>query len=218
MTAAESSRIRVVIADDHPVYLSGLRMSLETLSSVEVVGEARSGTDALAAAHRLQPDMVLMDVKMPGISGIEATKVLASKLPGTAVVILTMMEDAELFLAAMRAGARGYLLKGVSAEDVSRAIHMVRKGGLVFGPKVSGWAVDHLTRPPASGNPFPQLTDRELAVLEFVADGKGNAAIAAQLGLSVKTVRNYLSRIFAKLQTADRTEAAIQARRAGLGH
>lgn len=215
---APAETIRVVIADDHPVYLSGLRMLLDLLSSVEVVGEARTGTEALAEIYRLRPHLALMDVNMPGTNGIEVTRTIATRRPDTAVIMLSMLEDRDTFLAAVRAGARGYLVKGASSEDIGQAIGMVRRGGVVFGSEVSAWALEYLNKPRESSKPFPELTDRERAVLELVADGLGNAAIARRLGLSVKTVRNYLSRIFAKLQITDRTEAAVQARRAGLGN
>ncbi|HEY0453999.1 response regulator transcription factor [Actinophytocola sp.] len=210
--------IRVVIADDHPVYLSGLRMLLDLIGEVEVVGEARTGTEALSEIYRLRPHLALMDVNMPGTSGIEVTKTIATRCPDTSVIMLSMLEDRDTFLAAMRAGARGYLVKGASSEDIGQAIGTVRRGGVVFGSEVANWALDYLNKPRESSKPFPELTDRERAVLELVADGLGNASIARRLGLSIKTVRNYLSRIFAKLQIADRTEAAVQARRAGLGN
>lgn len=213
-----ATRVRVLIADDHPVYLSGLRGLLETLSSVEVIGEACTGPEVLSMTERLQPDLVLMDVRMPGLNGIEVTKLLSVKYPGIAVVLLTMMDQNAAFFAALRAGARGYLLKGASAEDVERAIVVAQQRGLVLGPVVADWALEHLTRPRESTQVFPQLTDRERSVLEMIADGRGNAAIALRLGLSVKTVRNYVSRIFTKLQIADRTAAAVLARREGLGN
>jgi DNA-binding NarL/FixJ family response regulator len=209
--------VRVVIADDHPVFLSGLRMLLDLVDEVEVVGEARTGTEAIAEIYRLRPNLALIDVNMPGASGIEVTKTITARRPDTAVIILSMLADQDAFLAAVRAGARGYLVKGASSEDIRQAIGTVRRGGVVFSSEVAGWALDHLTKPRDSAKPFPELTDRERAVLELVADGMGNASIARRLGLSIKTVRNYLSRIFAKLQIADRTEAAVLARRTGLG-
>jgi DNA-binding NarL/FixJ family response regulator len=218
MTPPAPEPVRVVIADDHPVYLSGLKMLLEVLSTVEVVGEARTGTEALAEIYRLRPHLALMDVNMPGTSGIEVTRTIATRRPDTAVIMLSMLEDRDTFLAAVRAGAKGYLVKGASSDDISHAIGTVRRGGVVFGSEVSAWALEYLNKPRESSKPFPELTDRERAVLELVADGLGNASIARRLGLSVKTVRNYLSRIFAKLQITDRTEAAVQARRAGLGN
>ncbi len=209
---------RVLIADDHPVYLSGLRMLLGMISTVEVVGEARTGKETLSEIYRLRPHLVLMDVNMPGTSGIEVTRTITPRYPDTAVIMLSMLEDRDTFLSAVRAGARGYLVKGASTDDIEQAIGTVRRGGVVFGAEVASWALDYLNKPRESSKPFPELTDRERAVLELVADGLGNATIARRLGLSIKTVRNYLSRIFAKLQIADRTEAAVQARRAGLGH
>jgi DNA-binding NarL/FixJ family response regulator len=216
--SAPPETTKVLIADDHPVYLSGLRMLLDLIGTVEVVGEARTGKEALAEIYRLRPHLVLMDVNMPGASGIEVTRTIASRCPEISVIMLSMLEDRDTFLAAIRAGARGYLVKGASTEDIGQAIGTVRRGGVVFGSEVSTWALDYLNKPRESSKPFPELTERERAVLELVADGLGNATIARRLGLSIKTVRNYLSRIFAKLQIADRTEAAVQARRAGLGH
>ncbi|ONI87895.1 DNA-binding response regulator [Actinosynnema sp. ALI-1.44] len=218
MSSHATGLIDVLIADDHPVYRSGLRTLLNGISSLRVVGEACTGTEALTMTYRLRPHLVLMDVNLPRINGIEATKTIASKCPDTSVIIVTMLEDKETFFAAIRAGARGYLLKGATTKDINRAIETVCSGSLLFDPYVSNWVVEYLTKPQASGKPFPELTDRERAVLELVADGKSNAAIARDLDLSIKTVRNYLSRIFAKLRLYDRTEAAVQARRAGLGH
>jgi len=218
MRGLGNDQVSVLIADDHPVYRSGLRILLDSSESLRVVGEARTGAEALTMTHELRPQLVLMDVNLPGITGIEATKTIASRYPETAVIIVTMLDDRDIFFSAMRAGARGYLLKGASSEDVGLAIEFVRSGGLVFDSQASSWVIEHLTRPPVAGKPFPELTDREREVLELVADGNGNAAIARELGLSIKTVRNYLSRIFAKLRLVDRTEAAVLARRAGLGH
>ncbi|HEX5402940.1 MAG TPA: response regulator transcription factor [Pseudonocardiaceae bacterium] len=218
MSGSTQPKIDVLIADDHPVYRSGLRTVLNSIGVLRVVGEARTGTEALTMAYQLRPQLALMDVNLPKISGIEATKTIVSRCPCTSIIIVTMIEDRDTFLSAMRAGARGYLLKGASAEDIRRAIDTVRSGSLVFDPQVSNWVVEYLTKPPTYGKPFPELTDRERTVLELVADGKGNAVIARELHLSIKTVRNYLSRIFAKLQVLDRTEAAVQARRSGLGN
>lgn len=134
--------IRVVIADDHPVYLSGLRMLLDLIGAVEVVGEARTGTEALSEIYRLRPHLALLDVNMPGTSGIEVTKTIATRCPTTSVIMLSMLEDRDTFLAAMRAGARGYLVKGASSEDIGQAIGTVRRGGVVFGSEVASWALD----------------------------------------------------------------------------
>ncbi|WP_020667122.1 response regulator [Amycolatopsis nigrescens] len=221
-------RIRVLIGDEHPVFRTGLRKLLEADPAFEVVGEAGTGNDVVSMSGQLRPDAVLMEIALPGIDGIMATRAIAARDPGgqpggqpggrgTAVVILTVLEDHETFFAAMRAGARGYLLKGASMDDIGRAIDTVRRGGIAFGPGVASWVIEHLTEPRGGGMPFPELTDRERAVLELIADGRGNAAIARDLDLSIKTVRNYLSRIFAKLRIVDRTEAVVHARRAGMG-
>jgi len=216
--AAEEEPVRILIADDHPVYRSGLRMLLGNVEHLCVVGEARTGPEVLAMANELKPQLILMDVNLPGITGIEATKTLASRHPEIAVIMVTMLDDTDTFFAAMRAGARGFLLKEANSDELALAIKIVRYGGLVFGSHASTWVIDHLTKPPAAGKPFPELTDREREILTLVADGHGNAAIARTLGLSIKTVRNYLSRIFLKLRLVDRTEAAVRARRAGMGH
>jgi DNA-binding NarL/FixJ family response regulator len=218
MSNSDSEFIDILIADDHPIYRSGLRALLETMQPLRVIGEASSGTEALTMAHELRPQLVLMDVNLPDLTGIEATKTLANKHPAIGVIIVTMLDDKDAFLSAIRAGARGFLLKGASSEEVGHAIKVVHFGGLAFDSRSSRWVIDHLTKPPTESRPFPELTDREREILELIADGLGNAAIARQLGLSVKTVRNYVSRIFARLRVVDRTEAAVQARRAGLGH
>jgi len=214
----EYQQVSVLIADDHPVYRSGLRILLGNVDRLRVIGEACTGPEALAMARELQPQLILMDVNLPGITGIEATKSLANRHPDIAVIIVTMLDDRETFFAAMRAGARGFLLKEANSDEVALAIKIVRYGGLAFGAHASRWVIDHLTKPQAAGKPFPELTDREREILTLVADGHGNAAIARTLGLSIKTVRNYLSRIFLKLRFVDRTEAAVQARRAGMGN
>ncbi len=217
-TAQLQSVIDVLIADDHPLYRSGVRGLLHGSSRCRVVGEARTGQEAVAMAERLQPQVVLMDVNLPGVNGIEATKAIAHRCRRTAVIMVTMLDDRQTFLAAMRSGARGFLLKGADGNDLNLAIETVAAGSILFDSHSTEWVIEHLTNPPTDQVPFPELTSRERAVLELIADGKGNAAIARDLGLSIKTVRNYLSRIFAKLRLADRTEAAVQARRAGLGH
>jgi DNA-binding NarL/FixJ family response regulator len=217
-TAVTGQNLRVLLADDHPAFLAGLNALLRTMPRTEVVGEAATGSAAIAETHRLKPDIVMMDVNMPSVNGIEATKAIVSRHQSTAVLILTMAHDSDSVLACVRAGARGYLLKGAGLDDIRRAIEAVSSGDMIFGAQVAGHVYEHLTRPPAQQVPFPNLTDRERAVLELVADGRGNAAIAHELGLSIKTVRNYLSRILNKLQVSDRTQASVRARRAGLGH
>jgi DNA-binding NarL/FixJ family response regulator len=210
--------LRILLADDHPAFLAGLNSLFRTMPGAEVVGEAATGVAAIAETHRLRPDIVLMDLNMPGVNGIEATKAIVARHQSTSVLILTMAHDSDSVLASVRAGARGYLLKGAGLDDIRRAIEAVSSGDMIFGAQVAKHVFGHLTRPPTQQVPFPDLTDRERAVLELVADGRGNAAIAHELGLSIKTVRNYLSRILNKLQVSDRTQASVRARRAGLGH
>ncbi|WP_246213338.1 response regulator [Kitasatospora viridis] len=208
----------MLIADDHPVFAAGLRILLQTMQGVEVVGEVDTGRAAVAAARETRPDVIFMDVDMPQMNGIAATQAIVAQGTGAAVLMLTILDDIDTVLGALRAGARGYLLKGAGPEDITRALAAVRQGALIFGPQVAGLVVDHITKPVAPPSViFPELTDRERDVLRLVADGRGNAAIASELSLSIKTVRNYLSRIFAKLQVTHRTEAAIRARQEGLG-
>lgn len=218
MGHAEAQRIEILIVDDHPVYRYGLRNLLEELDILTVVGEATTGHEALAMTCRLKPRLVLMDVNLPGMSGIEVARHIVARSLETAVVMVTMIEERDTFLAAIRAGARGYLMKGSGSEDFRQAIITIVSGGLFFDRHVANWVIEHLVKPRETHTAFPELTDRERAVLELVADGQGNVAIARALGLSIKTVRNYHSRIFAKLHVVDRTEAAVLARRAGLGH
>ncbi len=211
------SQLRVLIADDHPVFLAGIRTVLSTIARVELVGETTTGTATVEAARRLKPDLILMDVNMPQMNGIEATRRILSEHPAMKILILTMFSDDDTLLAAMRAGARGYLLKGAAAREIALAVDVVSRGEAIFGAHVAARVIEYITNPPSQRAPFPELTDRERAVLELVADGRGNASIAQELQLSHKTVRNYMSRIFAKLQVADRAAAAVRARRAGLG-
>jgi DNA-binding NarL/FixJ family response regulator len=215
--SANKSRLTVLIADDHPVFISGIRATLSTIERVALVEEATTGAAAIEAVRRMKPDIALMDVNLPDMNGIEATRRIRSEHPSTAVIILTMFSDDDTLLAAVRAGARGYLLKGASADEISLAIDLASRGNAVFGEHVAGRIIEYVTNPPSRQHPFPELTDRERGILELVADGMGNATIAQKLGLSGKTVRNYMSRIFAKLQVPDRAAAAVRARRAGIG-
>jgi DNA-binding NarL/FixJ family response regulator len=210
--------VRVMVADDHPAFRTGLRQMLSGIADVELVGEADDGLAAVALAAQLQPDVVLMDLRMPGIDGIEATRRLLRVDPEVGVVVLTMFEDDDSVFAAMRAGARGYLLKGSEQDDILRAVRCIAAGDAIFGPGVAQRMMQYFATGSApSRAAFPALTDREREVLELIAAGKGNAAIAHDLMLTLKTVRNHVSNIFGKLQVADRAAAIVKARDAGLG-
>lgn len=212
--------IRVLIADDHPVVRSGLSALLGTLQEFEVVGEAVDGDSAAREAQLLKPDVVLMDVRMPGTDGVEATRRIRSVAPETAVLILTMHDDDATVFTAMRAGASGYLLKGAGQEEIAGAIRAVAAGQAIFGPGIAARLLDHFagSQPQeASTEPFPELTPREREILQLLAQGQRTADIAATVHISPKTVSNNLTAIFAKLQVADRTAAIIRAREHGLG-
>ncbi|WP_433373141.1 response regulator [Streptosporangium sp. CA-115845] len=211
--------IRVLLADDHPVYRDGLAALLGSMSGIEVVGTAGTGLEAIELAADMQPDVVVMDVRMPGLDGIEATRRISGHSPHIGVVVLTMSEEDATLFAAMRAGARGYLLKGANQAEIGRAITAVANGEAIFGPAIARRVAEFLTDVPTASNShvFPQLTPREREILALLAAGRSNAQIASTLFLSQKTVRNNVSNIFAKLHVADRAEAIIQARDAGLG-
>lgn len=210
--------IRVAVADDHPVVRDGLRALFDSLSDMELVAEAGTGREAIRVAVTTRPDVLVMDLRMPDVDGIAATAEITRGAPEVAVLVLTMFDDDESVFAAMRAGARGYLVKGASQEEISRAITAVAAGGAVFGPGVARRVLGYFSAPPAmSGQPFPDLTTREREVLDLIAAGLTNAAIANRLGLAGKTVGNHISTIFAKLQVATRAEAIVRARDAGMG-
>ena len=211
--------IRVVLADDHPVVRGGLRALLESLPAYEVVGEAVDGDSAVKEVQLTRPDVVLMDVRMPGVDGLEATRRIRSAAPDVAVLVLTMFDDDDTVFAAMKAGAQGYLLKGAEQAEIDRAIRAVVAGEAIFGPGVAARVLQHFSDPPTATHdlPFPELTDREREVLDLVAAGRRNAAIAEELFLSPKTVANHISSIFAKLAVADRSAAIVRARDEGLG-
>ncbi|MCF6743595.1 response regulator transcription factor [Blastococcus sp. KM273128] len=210
--------MRIVVADDHPVYRDGLAMLLDSVPGISVVGAAADGEAAVALALEQQPDVVVMDVQMPGIDGIEATRRVTSASPSVGVVVLTMSEDDGTVFAAVRAGARGYLLKGADQEEVVRAVTTVASGGAVFGAALARRIADFFAGGPSGPETaFPQLTAREREVLDLVAAGRSNAQIAAALYLSPKTVRNNVSNVLAKLQVTDRAQAIVRARDAGLG-
>src|SRR5262245_27541791 len=213
------SSIRIVIADDHPVFRFGLRALLGAEPDMDVVAEATIGEEAIDLATRLQPNIILMDINMPGLNGIEATHRIVQANPEIGILVITMVDDDTLF-AAMRAGARGYLLKGAQGEETLRAIRAVARGEAIFSPAVAKRLISYFGDPPSSisgADPFPELTAREHEILELIARGYTNAAIAEQLSLSAKTVRNYTSDIFSRLQVASRADAIIRARDAGLG-
>ncbi len=214
--------IRILIVDDHPIFRDGLRVLLESVPDMQVIGEAVTGEDVLAQARTLQPDVILMDIKMPGINGIEATRRILHTSPHIRILMLTMFEDDDSVFAAIRAGARGYLLKGAVQEETLRAIRAVGNGEAIFGPAVAERLMHYFgsTRPTGKSGPvqfFPDLTEREYEILTLVAQRKSNAEIAAHLVLSPKTVRNHVSNILSKLQVADRAEAMRAAWTAGLG-
>lgn len=208
--------IRVLIADDHPMFRDGLRVVLSTEPALEVVGEAADGPEAVALAEELQPDVVVMDLNLPGLNGIEATRHVVADSPHVAVLVLTMFDDDDSVFSAVRAGARGYLLKGAGHEDVVAAIRAIVSGAVIFGPAIARRVQRYFAAPQRSG-PFPQLTEREHEVLDLVAGGRSNPEIAQTLYISEKTVRNHVSNLFTKLQVADRAHAIVRARSAGLG-
>lgn len=217
--------LRVLIADDHPLFLHGVRALIGVTPGMTVVGEATSGHEAVARATELHPDVILMDIKMPGCNGIEATRAICAAKPEARVLIVTMFEDDASVFAAMRAGARGYVLKSAAMDDILRAVHAVARGEAIFSPSIATRMLDFFgegaqaaLRDPTPGPVvFPELTAREREILDLVARGANNGAIAERLVLSPQTVRNYISTIFSKLHVADRAQAIIRARDAGLG-
>jgi DNA-binding NarL/FixJ family response regulator len=215
----DARAVRVVIADDHPTFRRGLAALLASVPDIDLVGEAADGESAVERTRALNPDVVLMDLSMPGVGGVEATRRIVADAPATAVLVVTMLDDDEAVFAAMRAGARGYVVKGQDTDDVLRAIRSVARGDAVFGPAVAGRVLSYLTRPLSARDPlqFPELSDREREVLELLAGGSTNSEIARSLVLSPKTVRNHVSSIFTKLRVAGRAEAVERARAAGLG-
>lgn len=210
--------LRVVLADDHPVVRRGLRALLSTIDGIEVVGEAADGEAAVKEAQLLAPDIVLMDVRMPGLDGVEATRRIRSAVPGVAVLVLTMFDDDATVFTAMQAGARGYLLKGAEQDEIVGALRAVAAGQVIFGPGIASRVLDHFAAPPGPAvEPFPELTAREREILALLAEGRRTSAIADRLALSPKTVSNNLTSIFAKLEVTDRAGAIIRAREGGLG-
>jgi DNA-binding NarL/FixJ family response regulator len=211
--------VRVLIADDHPLFREGMRGRLDRVDDITVVGEAASGDEAVELARELEPHVILMDIKMPGLNGIEATREIRQAGPEVGVLVLTMFEDDDSVFAAMRAGAKGYLLKDSGGDEVVYAIRAVASGEAVFGSGVAERIIGFFSgpRPATPQRAFPELTEREEEVLSLVAQGKSNQEIARQLFVSLKTVRNHVSNILVKLQVADRAQAVIRARDAGIG-
>lgn len=212
--------IRILIADDHPLFRDGMHGLLDSVPDTEVVGEATTGEEAITRARALQPDVILMDIKMPGINGIEATRTILASQPSIHILMITMLEDDESVFAAMRGGARGYVLKGAIQAEILRAIHAVVNGEAIFGPGIAKRVLGFfaVARPATPTRALADLSEREMELLALMAQGRSNQEIADQLGLTLKTVRNHASNIFSKLQVADRAQAVLRAREAGLGY
>jgi DNA-binding NarL/FixJ family response regulator len=212
--------VRVLIADDHPHFRDGLRALLLSAPDIEVVGEAGDGDETIRFASKLQPDVVLMDLNMPGIGGIEATRRILHTSPHISVLVISMYEDDDSVFAALKAGARGYLLKGALKAEILRAIRAVTSGEAIFGPAIARRLMQYFSAPHPNvpREAFPELTDREREILQLIARHETNPEIARRLHLSQKTVRNHVSNIFTKLQVSDRAQAIIRAREAGMGH
>ncbi len=212
-------KLRILIAEDSAPFRQGLRALLQSVDDVEVVGEATTGAETIQRANQLQPDVILMDLQMPGVNGIEATRQILYASPHISILMLTMFEDDESVFAALRAGARGYLLKGALKAEIVRAVRGVASGEAIFGPAIARRLVQYFSvpRPAAFPPAFPELSAREREILDLIAQHHTNMEIAERLSLAPKTVRNHVSNIFAKLQVADRAHAIARARDAGLG-
>lgn len=210
--------INVLIADDHPLFRKGLRTLLNSIAEMVVVGEATTGARAVEMALALEPDVVLMDLQMPEGGGLAAIQQLARQRPDVRVLVVTLFEDDESVFTALKAGARGYVLKDAEEEEIVRAIRAVAAGEAIFSPTIATRLMDYFTAAQASPHAdiFPDLTEREREILTLIARGRSNAEIAEELVISLKTVRNHASNIFNKLQVTDRTQAALRAREAGL--
>ena len=217
--------IQVLIADDHIFYREGVRALLSHSPEITVIGEASNGDEVIAQASKLNPQVILMDLKMPGTNGIDATRRIHESNPGIGVLIITMFDDDDSVFAAMRAGARGYILKDADKDELVRAIVAVERGEAIFSPAIAQRMFQYFTATPGSRSSnkknqpdeFAELTERELGILDLIAQGHNNTVIANKLSLSIKTVQNYVSSILMKLQVADRAQAIVRARKAGLG-
>jgi DNA-binding NarL/FixJ family response regulator len=211
-------KIRILIADDHRFFRSGVRTALEGEPDFDIIDEASNGDEALSMALALKPDVILMDLQMPGINGIEATRRIIRELPKTGIIIVTMFEDTDSVISAMRAGARGYVLKDAEDDEIARSIRAASKGEALFGPQIARRLMSYISDVSApTAQLFPELTDREREILALIAQDKANQAIADEIGVSLKTVRNHVSSILTKLQVTDRHEAMQRARSAGMG-
>jgi len=215
--------IRVLIADDHALFREGVHAILKSVPDIEIVGEAGTGQEALTLASNLTPDVILMDIQMPDLNGVEATQRILKSQPEAGIIIVTMLEDDDSLFSAMRAGARGYVLKGADKAEMLKSIRAVAEGEALFGPAIAARLLNFFHDKPSQPKsespspPFPELTDREREILACIARGDTNSEIAEQLTISLKTVRNHVSSIFNKLQVTNRAQAALRARDAGLG-
>jgi DNA-binding NarL/FixJ family response regulator len=210
--------IQILIADDHTLFRDGLVGLLNSVEDIDVIGTAQNGREAVNKAAELQPEVILMDILMPELNGIDATQAIIKDFPSMGVIMLTMFEDDESVFSAMRAGARGYILKGADQDDVLLAIRAVYRGEALFGPSIATRLMDFFSlRPSEPAQVFPELTEREHEILALIARGLSNHEIAQQLNISLKTVRNHVSNIYNKMQVTDRVQAVLRAREAGLG-
>lgn len=215
---ADASSVRVVIVEDHPLYRKGLRTMIANVPLFTLEGEAADGLTAVELVLETRPDVVLMDLHLPGQGGIAAIRAIIAAIPTVRILVITLYEDEDSVFAALRAGARGYILKDSDEEDMVRAIHAIAAGESLFSPTIASRLLASFTQVrPVAPSPFPTLTDRERDILHLMAKGRSNPAIAAELYLSVKTVANNVSNILGKLQVADRSEAIVRAREAGFG-
>jgi DNA-binding NarL/FixJ family response regulator len=219
METPAGDALRVLIADDHPIFRDGMRALLASVHDIEVVGEAATGNDAIAQAAEMQPDIVLMDLRLPGIGGVEATRQILVASPHIRVLVVTMFEDDYSVFTAMQAGARGYIVKGASSDEMLRAIRAVGSGEAIFSAAIAVRLINFFSapKPTIPAQAFPELSVREREILNLIAQGASNPEIANRLVISPKTVRNHVSNIFSKLQVADRAQAIIRGREAGLG-
>jgi len=212
--------IRILVVDDHNLFREGLKMLLNSAAETAVIGEAGTGKEAISQAQEFTPDVILMDIQMPDMNGIEATRRILADLPAVGIIMLTMLEDDDSLFAAMSAGARGYILKGADKAEVLKTVTAVAEGQALFGPAIATRLTTFFQQGGQVGEtavtPFPDLTDREREVLTLIAQGLSNSDIASQLHISGKTVSNHISNIFNKLQVADRAQAIVKARDANL--